>query len=146
MTEKEEFLSLAGVVALLVAGGSDASDEDGLSKLVPDGVVVPVEESETVYPGDTAGGSAVPLSEIHPAMIIQVTSATEAAIEPMAIFFCRTFFFCSASSAVFREDNCFSYSSKRSELRAESFFFWRSFSISFSKSAMLFGFLEKRLI
>lgn len=145
LMEKEELLSLAVVVALLVAGGSDASDEDGLSKLVSDGVV-PVEESETVYPGDTAGGSAVPLSEIHPAMIIQVTSATEAAIEPMAIFFCRTFFFCSASSAVFREDNCFSYSSKRSELRAESFFFWRSFSISFSKSAMLFGFLEKRLI
>ena len=143
--EKEELLSLAGVVALLVAGGSDASDEDGLSKLVSDGVV-PVEESETVYPGDTAGGSAVPLSEIHPAMIIQVTSVTEAAIEPMAIFFCRAFFFCSASSTVFREDNCFSYSSKRSELRAESFSFWRSFSISFSKSAMLFGFLEKRLI
>lgn len=79
-------------------------------------------------------------------MIIQVMSATEAAIEPMAIFFCRAFFFCAASSAVFREDNCFSYSSKRSELRAESFFLWRSFSISFSKSAMLFGFLEKRLI
>lgn len=70
---------------MLVAGGSDASDEDGLSKLVPDGVVVPVEESETVYPGDPVGGSAVPLSEIHPAMIIQVTSATEAAIEPEVI-------------------------------------------------------------
>ena len=77
---------------------------------------------------------------------IGLYSDTEAAIEPMAIFFCRAFFFCSASSTVFREDNCFSYSSKRSELRAESFFFWRSFSISFSKSAMLFGFLEKRLI
>lgn len=146
LMEKEELLSLAVVVALLVAGGSDASDEDGLSKLVSDGVVVPVEESETVYPGDTAGDSTVPLSEIHPAMIIQVTRANEAAIEPMAIFFCRAFFFCSASAAVLRVDNCFSYSSKRSELRAESFFFWRSFSISFSKSAMLFGFLEKRLI
>lgn len=144
--EKEELLSLAGVVALLVAGDSDVSEDDGVSKLVSDGVVIPAEESEMVYPGDTVGGSTVPLSEIHPAMIIQVMSATEAAIEPMAIFFCRAFFFCAASSAVFREDNCFSYSSKRSELRAESFFLWRSFPISFSKSAMLFGFLEKRLI
>lgn len=138
--EKEELLSLAGVVALLVVGDSDVSEDDGVSKLVSDGVVIPAEESEMVYPGDTVGGSTVPLSEIHPAMIIQVMSATEAAIEPMAIFFCRAFFFCAASSAVFREDNCFSYSSKRSELRAESFFLWRSFSISFSKSAMLFGF------
>ena len=144
--EKKELLSLAGVVALLVVGDADASEEDELSEPVSDGVVVPLAESEMVYPGDTAGDSTVPLSEIHPAMIIQVMSATEAAIEPMAIFFCRAFFFCAASSAVFRVDNCFSYSSKRSELRAESFFFWRSFSISFSKSAMLFGFLEKRLI
>ena len=121
--EKEELLTLAGVFALLIAGGSDASEEDELSTLVADGVVVPVEKSEMVYPGDTSGGSTVPLSEIHPAMIIQVTRANEAAIELMAIFFCRAFFFCSASSADFREDNCFSYSSKRSELRAESFFF-----------------------
>lgn len=144
--EKEELLSLAGVVALLVVGDADASEEDELSEPVSDGVVVPLAESEMVYPGDTAGDSTVPLSEIHPAMIIQVTRANEAAIEPMAIFFWRAFFFYAASSVVFRVDNCFSYSSKRSELRAESFFFWRSFSISFSKSAMLFGFLEKRLI
>ena len=85
--EKEELLSLAGVVALLVVGDADASEEDELSEPVSDGVVVPVAESETVYPGDTAGDSTVPLSEIHPAMIIQVTSATEAAIEPMAISF-----------------------------------------------------------
>lgn len=90
--EKEELLSLAGVVALLVAGDSDVSEDDGVSKLVSDGVVIPAEESEMVYPGDTVGGSTVPLSEIHPAMIIQVMSATEAAIEPMAIFFCRAFF------------------------------------------------------
>lgn len=143
--EKEELLSLAGTAALLVAGGADTSEEDELSELVSDGVVVSVEGFETVYPGDTAGDSTVPPSEKHPAMIIQVTRANEAAMEPMAIFFCCAFFFCAASSAVFREDNCFSYSSKRSELRAESFFFWRSFLISFSKSAMLFGFLEKRL-
>ena len=70
--EKEELLSLAGVVALLVAGASDVSEEDGVSKLVSDGVVIPAEESEMVYPGDTVGGSTVPLSEIHPAMIIQL--------------------------------------------------------------------------
>ena len=58
--EKEELLSLAGAVALLVAG-TDASDEDELSEFVSDGVVVPVAESETVYPGDTAGDSIVPL-------------------------------------------------------------------------------------
>ena len=81
--EKEELLSLAGVVALLVAGDSDVSEDDGVSKLVSDGVVIPAEESEMVYPGDTVGGSTVPLSEIHPAMIIQVMSATEAAIEPI---------------------------------------------------------------
>ena len=75
--EKEELLSLAGVVALLVAGDSDVSEDDGVSKLVSDGVVIPAEESELVYPGDTVGGSTVPLSEIHPAMIIQVMSATE---------------------------------------------------------------------
>ena len=144
--EKEELLSLAGVVALFVVVGANASEDDELSELVSDGVVVPIAESETVYPGDTAGDSTAPLSEVHPAMIIQVTRANEAAIEPMEIFFCRAFFSCSASAAVLRVDNCFSYSSKRSELRAESFFFWRSFSISFSKSAMLFGFLEKRLI
>ena len=95
--EKEELLSLAGVVALLVVCDADASEEDELSEPVSDGVVVPLAESEMVYPGDTAGDSTVPLSEIHPAMIIQVMSATEAAIEPMAIFFCRTFFFCAAS-------------------------------------------------
>ena len=97
--EKEELLSLAGVVALLVVGDADASEEDELSEPVSDGVVVPLAESEMVYPGDTAGDSTVPLSEIHPAMIIQVTRANEAAIEPMAIFFCRAFFFCAASSA-----------------------------------------------
>ena len=100
--EKEELLSLAGVVALLVVGDADTSEEDELSEPVSDGVVVPLAESEMVYPGDTAGDSTVPLSEIHPAMIIQVTRANEAAIEPMAIFFCRAFFFCAASSAVFR--------------------------------------------
>ena len=62
--EKEELLSLAGIVALLVAGDSDASDEEGASKLVSDGAVVPAEYSEMAYPGDTAGGSTVPLSEI----------------------------------------------------------------------------------
>lgn len=139
--EKEELLSLAGVVALLVAGDSDVSEDDGVSKLVSDGVVIPAERNPKWYiPAILLAAQPYTLSEIHPAMIIQVMSATEAAIEPMAIFFCRAFFFCAASSAVFREDNCFSYSSKRSELRAESFFLWRSFSISFSKSAMLFGF------
>lgn len=44
--EKEELLSLAGVVALLVAGDSDVSEDDGVSKLVSDGVVIPAEESE----------------------------------------------------------------------------------------------------
>ena len=48
--EKEELLSLAGVVALLVAGDSDVSEDDGVSKLVSDGVVIPAEESEMVYP------------------------------------------------------------------------------------------------
>ena len=94
--EKEELLSLAGVVALLVVGDADASEEDELSEPVSDGVVVPLAESEMVYSGDTAGDSTVPLSEIHPAMIIQVTRANEAAIEQMAIFFCRAFFFCAA--------------------------------------------------
>ena len=42
--EKEELLSLAGVVALLVAGDSDDSEDDGVSKLVSDGVVIPAEE------------------------------------------------------------------------------------------------------
>ena len=65
--EKEELLSLAGVVALLVVGDADASEEDELSEPVSDGVVVPLAESEMVYPGDTAGDSTVPLSEIHPA-------------------------------------------------------------------------------
>ena len=40
--EKEELLSLAGVVALLVVGDADASEEDELSEPVSDGVVVPV--------------------------------------------------------------------------------------------------------
>ena len=37
--EKEELLSLAGVVALLVVGDADASEEDELSEPVSDGVV-----------------------------------------------------------------------------------------------------------
>ena len=53
--EKEELLSLAGVVALLVVGDADASEEDELSEPVSDGVVVPLAESEMVYPCDTAG-------------------------------------------------------------------------------------------
>ena len=134
--EKEELLSLAGVVALLVVGDADASEEDELSEPVSDGVVVPLAESEMVYPGDTAGDSTVPLSEIHPAMTIQATRANEAAIEPMAIFFCRAFFFCAASSAVFREDNCFSYSSKRSELRAERVSSYGGASQSLSQSLL----------
>ena len=48
--EKEELLSLAGVVALLVVGDADASEEDELSEPVSDGVVVPLAESEMVYP------------------------------------------------------------------------------------------------
>lgn len=46
--EKEELLSLAGVVALLVVGDADASEEDELSEPVSDGVVVPLAESEGI--------------------------------------------------------------------------------------------------
>lgn len=136
--EKEELLSLAGVVALLVVGDVDASEEDELSEPVSDGVVVPLAESEMVYPGDTAGDSTVPLSEIHPAMIIQVTRANEAAIEPMAIFFCRAFFFCSASAAVLRVDNCFSYSSNAQNCGQRVFSFGGA-SQSLSQSPLCFS-------
>lgn len=48
--EKEELLSLAGVVALFVVGDADASEEDELSEPVSDGVVVPLAESEWYIP------------------------------------------------------------------------------------------------